>query len=277
MVIGGVIALASTTAILAMWLRPVRETSLLGCWVWTAVAVIALAAGLCLEGLERDSAPLRLILNTAIFCPTISLFGARKPQHRGWNFIVLTLWGVLALPAADAVFLQGSDQIQLHGARLVFMTMVILASLGNHLFTRQARAATLFCLGQTALLAEFYVQGGDFTHWRLVAAFLIAAAGWTAWWTARRPRTETGWNRVWLDFRDLFGAIWGLRLMERLNAAARISDWPIRLNWRKLRVPAAVPAEVMAGMETCLRAYLRRFVSDRWIERRLDGRENRDA
>ncbi|MEM8680013.1 MAG: hypothetical protein AAGF97_11725 [Planctomycetota bacterium] len=269
MLIFGLIALMVSLTIIASWRRPAQQTSLLGGWVWSVVAVLSLATSLGLETLAVDSAALRLILNTAIFCPTISLFGARRPQHRGWNFIVLTLWGVLALPAADAVFLQGAEEIHLHGARRVFMAIMILASVVNHLFTRHAAAAACFGVAQALLLGEFLWSGDAWSPGRGIAACGIFVAAVIAWWNGRHPRSEVGWNRVWLDFRDLFGAIWGLRLIERVNAAARMSDWSVRLVWRELSIPAGTSVETMEGVETCLRAYLRRFVSPQWVERRL--------
>jgi hypothetical protein len=44
--------------------------------------------------------------------------------------------------------------------------------------------------------------------------------------------------RAWIDFRDAYGAVWGVRVAERLNVAARRHGWPVLFAWRGLRVAA---------------------------------------
>ena len=90
------------------------------------------------------------------------------------------------------------------------------------------------------------------------------------------------WNRVWLDFRDGFGLVWWHPVMERANALARDRGIPIRLDWHGFRsfpgdnsasdasaAQEKIATLEMAKLETGLRNLLRRFVSNRWIDRRL--------
>ncbi len=39
------------------------------------------------------------------------------------------------------------------------------------------------------------------------------------------------YDRVWTDFRDLFGTVWSLRVMERVNETARLQQWNWELTW----------------------------------------------
>ncbi len=38
-------------------------------------------------------------------------------------------------------------------------------------------------------------------------------------------------ERLWFWFRDNWGVVWALRVLERFNRAAEVSRWPIRLTW----------------------------------------------
>jgi hypothetical protein len=81
-------------------------------------------------------------------------------------------------------------------------------------------------------------------------------------------------NLVWCDFRDGFGAVWTLRVAQRVNESATRHQWPVTLDWqgfidRHSGQPAEeLPAEVVEN----LRTLLRRFVSNEWIDKRLDSR-----
>jgi hypothetical protein len=46
---------------------------------------------------------------------------------------------------------------------------------------------------------------------------------------------------VWFDFRDAFGTLWGLRVVERFNDTARRSNWPVRLGWRGFEFETRTP------------------------------------
>ncbi len=78
-------------------------------------------------------------------------------------------------------------------------------------------------------------------------------------------------DRVWLDFRDLYGAAWGLRVMERMNASAAMYGWPVQLTWSGFipRDAAAADEEVPPIVADSMRTLLRRFVSPEWIDARL--------
>ncbi len=82
-----------------------------------------------------------------------------------------------------------------------------------------------------------------------------------------------GLDRVWLDFRDAFGAVWGLRVMERMNASAAMLGWPVTLSWQGFLAnePGAGNVETPQIVEDSLRTLLRRFVSPAWIDERLAG------
>jgi hypothetical protein len=82
-----------------------------------------------------------------------------------------------------------------------------------------------------------------------------------------------------VDFRNAFGAAWGLRVQERFNALAQRHRWPVYLTWHGFRPlggalgperPDPVSADRLeALLVEALRSVLWRFVSPRWIAVRL--------
>jgi hypothetical protein len=80
-------------------------------------------------------------------------------------------------------------------------------------------------------------------------------------------------DRVWLDFRDAFGAVWALRVMERMNAASTMYGWPVLLSWNGFspRDDAPEVSPVPPTVEESLRTLLRRFVSPEWIDERMQA------
>ena len=115
-------------------------------------------------------------------------------------------------------------------------------------------------------------------------------------------------DRLWFDFRDTFGIVWGRRILERLQMRAESERWPMRLTddgWAPTSESLAatpqpatpLPAAVAPGAadqiqpdrhdetaaavvwpqllsqdprpEQALRWLLRRFVDPEWIDQRL--------
>jgi hypothetical protein len=290
---------ALCAAIAAVRLARMRSrllgTTLVAPW-WWAVAAMALVAGVELAAAICGSAKVgwiaaaRLIAATSTLCLTMSLLGARRPQHRPWQAIVFSLWVVVLLPAAEAWLIRPADVPELHPLRRVFVAALICLGVGNYLPTRFWLAALLWGAGQTILLWEALPVSTLWADppkpvWGL--ACLSAALLATAW--PRRRRSACAVDRVWVDFRDAFGAVWALRVQDRLNAAARQHGWPVMLAWSGLvehcRGPTADPrqleppdrAAAERAMTRSLAWLLRRFVSPAWIDARLDAGAGRSA
>ena len=81
----------------------------------------------------------------------------------------------------------------------------------------------------------------------------------------RRRGARQPLDRLWLDFRDLVGTLWALRVAERINTASAQCGWSARLGWHGWTLDGPPPA----AMERSLRMLLRRFVSPQWIDQRL--------
>jgi hypothetical protein len=96
-----------------------------------------------------------------------------------------------------------------------------------------------------------------------------------------RPRGDP-LDRLWIDFRNQYGVVWGLRVAERVNASAKMNGWDVSLGWHGFATNGGnsvevIPTEVRAGIEAALRTLLRRFVSGEWIDRRLAAPKPADS
>src|SRR4051794_207498 len=108
----------TATGLLFLWLqrRAVAGTTLTAPWWWSVVSLLALALAEFVTAFwKSDSDPsaaaLRFIAATSTFCPLMALLGAKRPQDRGWQFIVFSLWVVLALPGLEWLLFGGVQEL----------------------------------------------------------------------------------------------------------------------------------------------------------------------
>lgn len=273
-----------------------RETTLMApCyWAVTAIATIV-AADLCAESLGRSGAAFWQFIAAAFtFCPPMAVLGAKRPQHIAWQFIVLALWLTAILPVLETALRGRGEVFEVSTVRSWFLLILIVVGVVNYLPTRFAAASLLYG-GAQATLFWAYLPFGSATSVAHQTAYglglFVAALFMAAWSTGRNWRAAlhererrddhlTGLNYVWREFRDWFGLVWGLRIIERVNASAAMYGWNLRLDWHGLHATKpdgaadnassdTVPEAQVVALEQSLRTLLRRFVSREWIDRRL--------
>jgi hypothetical protein len=241
--------------------------------------VAALHAG------EIDSMWLSLSLYGAAvgtLCPMMAVLGAKRPQDRGWQWIVLSLWVVLLVPAVQAVAGRSAEQLELFAAWRMLLWVLIGMSLLNYLPTCHAASAVFCAIGQSLLLWPYLWGGEPTATLRLAGASCLLIGAVMARYAHGSQRDEEGPpspleepNRRWSAFRDGWGAFWGLRVLQRVNQTAELSGWPVRLDWWSgfIRAGGGEPLEVSGHavnhIEQTLDSLLRRFerLSDAQIER----------
>jgi hypothetical protein len=174
--------------------------------------------------------------------------------------------------------------LHLEAPMLAGYGLVLVMGAGNYLGTRFAVSAFLIAVACLSVVWPMSVFASR-SPWpastmRAAATIGLSVATWLAAWQAGRRRRRRGHRleRVWGDFRDLFGVVWGRRMMDRLNDAAREEGWPVRLHFDGFApVDPAKPVELSpeqsARVEHALRWLLRRFVDPEWIEERMTNDE----
>jgi hypothetical protein len=264
--------LASLLALagLARRYRSLQGTTLRAPWCWTLAAVLALTvAELSATRLSAWAEQMRYLAAAATFCPLMAVLGAKRPQDRAWQFIVLSLWVVLALPGVQSAFSRPHAALDLHAAWRWFLLVLIAVGLFNSLPTRQWPSSLLAAGGQVCLLAKNLPISVVWLNSPSISAlgtvlWCAAVALW-GWDFPPRRKTEQPLDRLWLDFRDLLGTMWALRVLERINAASSRSGWGARLTWRGW----IIGGEPQPALQRSLEMLLRRFVSPEWIARRM--------
>jgi hypothetical protein len=258
-------------------------TTLTAAWCWAFGSLAGLvSASVALVSGAALAEPLYLAAAMSTFCPLMAVLGAKRPQHRVWQWIVLSLWVVLDLPAGQWL-LQGTVS-ELHPARSWFAAILILVGVANYLPTRYWLASLLFGAAQLVLLADFLPWPAPLGRQPNVALALVVSALAAAVLRRRSRATAEPLDRAWLDFRDLFGTVWALRVAERINSVSATSGWQVTLNWDGFSSAASaqlgngtaadfvpcLPAEVRGPLGDILRSVLLRFVSPEWIAQRLE-------
>lgn len=261
-------------------------TTLMPAWGWAlfSMLVVGLAVGLS-EHFRSETAAwycsFRFAALVTTFCPCMAVLGARRPQFLAWQWIVFALWGVVSLPAGEAILMRPGMPLDVGGLRAWFLLILIIVPLVNWLPTRYWISAMLFAGGQTLLMFEYFpFTSGMLTPRSDTLGLVLMVVSLTIV-ALSRQRQQGGTaplDRVWLDFRDGFGALWAARVAERVNATASSRGWEIRLRWHGFRpVDRActiepIPPEIAIEVQQTLENLLRRFVSPQWIASRVVSR-----
>ncbi len=259
-----------------------RKSTLAAPLLWCLGAVVAVgivAAGRSLNATEPVLlTPWEFVLGCLVLGPVIAVMGSKRPQHLGWNFIVLSLWGVAALPALETYFINPDQRLFVGPWRGMMLWVLIALTLVNFLPTRFGWCALLLTAGEILFFAEYlpFLKPWQ-ANWQMdnvaVGSLLMLLVPWLA-------AMQVAWNNLgkqppplnatWLRFRDSFGLLWGLRFVERVNEVADAAKMPLWLSWSgfrhretgKLLTQAdwqELPPAVASSLRHAMHGMLRRF------------------
>ncbi len=249
-----------------LWLawRGNRRTTLLQAINWSAAAWVAWLGVLLLSGPlaepgRRDLARYLALCLTG--CAGVAVLGARRPGVGAWNFVLLGLLAVMLLPLMHGLLLGGQAQ---DTVRLIFLAATLAVGIFNYLPTRLGPGALLAAVGcgweVTALAGHATALSAQLMEPGWLCLGLAPWVGLLAWRSTPAPRSE--FDRIWLDFRNRFGVVWGQRVREQFNNAASHAGWPVTLAWHglvRLIDTAPLGTQEQEEIEATLRALLKRF------------------
>lgn len=245
--------------------RANRRTTLAQAVVWAVAAWVAWGGSLYADAAwaETDADKVRYLASSLTGCAGVAVLGARRPGVGAWNFVLVGLLAVMLLPFAESFVTVG--ELHLVGPRTLFLGATLAVIVLNYLPTRLGVAAALLACGSASALAAL-TRTRLSPGWLWAGHCLVAAAPWAAFQALRgRPPAMSEFDRLWLDFRDRFGLLWGQRVREQFNRAAANAGWPVVLRWQGLRLTAGsdVPGpETQEQIVAALRALLKRFAAD---------------
>ena len=209
-------------------------------------------------------------------CPAIAVLGSRRPGTRVWTwFILIPMLFALGWPVIT-LWIQGSDVrgLQLESPQLAGYLLVLVMGAGNYFGTRHTLSGLLYVAANTLLVlsSSAACPGWLSDRWwsRLLATGCMALAVLIAGWSTSRAATGLNrFDRLWLDFFNLFGVVWGRRIQDRVNFVAHKEGWPARLELHGVVWDSGSDPDTEARIEHTFRWLLRRFVDPEWIDERL--------
>jgi len=264
----------------------VRATTLHSAWLW-AVNALALwtVSWVSDHGLRVASSSVadHLWYASAVLavCPPIAVLGSRRPGTRVWTwFIQYPLLLVLGWPVLS-LWLQGSEVrgLQLETPQLVAYLLVLIMGAGNYCGTRftlpilcYAAACAILAVSSSVSCPAWLADRWWARLWAtglLVLTVLLASRS-----GSQGSRATNRFDRLWLDFFDTFGVVWGRRIQDRVNFIAQKEQWPARLGlhgfvWADTFKDSSDHAAMEVRIEHTFRWLLRRFVDPSWIDERL--------
>jgi hypothetical protein len=274
--------LLSFRPLAAAW-RAAEGTALRPAVAW---GFVALAFGTAAEGAAlfepvgggRPAAGhLAYFCTLAVLAALVSVLNARQPGGGAWGILMALLVLVFLIPWLEGPGLGRAPsplaRLHLDNPWTLFYGLLVLAGVTNYLPTRFGPAAAWLglglCLEYLGLTRVVPTPAGLAAVWAAVP-WTVAAAALTAERRARSaPPARGALEALWFWFRDHWGVVWALRVLERFNRSAASNGWPFRLAWQGV-VPAPgakAVGEVPGEAAAVLKGLLRRFATWDRLER----------
>ncbi len=273
------------TAVWGTTRKRVRSTTLLTAWNWASIAIavwwLAWIAGFPATRIPPAVGELIWYLAAILsLCPGIAILGARRPAVRVWTwFVLLPLVAVFIWPVLPGLIVSGPwVEPRLSLPMLLGFALVLTMGAGNFLATRYTFAAGLALIAVCCVIAPIGetnpLEAVPNTVLRTVATGLLAAAVLLSRLQAARPTLARDCeDRLWFDFRDTFGFVWGRRILERINERAEAEAWVARLtedgfHWIGGRTPAD-EAATRERIRHTFRWLMQKFADSDWVDSRI--------
>lgn len=287
-----------TLAVAIGWLgflrlmRTVRYTSLTaaawwGLWFQTILTIAAITtitkslAVLAVSSGVVDQ--LWYLTAVSALCPLVAVLGARRGRIVDWSlFVLLPLIAVLEWPAiVQWRRCWNGQRLELEAPSLIAFALVLIMGAGNFVGTRFTRSAIVWIVTWSLVVWTFSGSFGQNRAPREPVYSYLTISLLVFWMatakSASRSTISTGWDKVWHDYRALFGTVWSFRLMTRINEVAQRDQWPWTLTaegFRLVSLGMEYPGEPTSDprVDQTMRWLLKQFVDSEWIDARLSSK-----
>lgn len=211
-------------------------------------------------------------------CPFVASLGARRPGSGAWLFfVVLPLILVLEWPAISLLMTsEPNEPLLLQTPAVIGILLVLIMGAGNYVGTRFTVPVLLFAIGEVAIVlsvSELHPHSLTTQTLRYAACFGFGLSGLFSILALRGCKTdETGFSRVWSDFRDCFGIVWCRRVAERFNLMAKREKLELRIDAtgpHRSTTSETGDSDLQLREEQILRWILKRFVDPEWLDQRF--------
>jgi hypothetical protein len=272
-------------ALFATTVQPWREawrrahgTALRPALLWTAASLTLFFAAQLVAifeppgGGRTAAARLSYLAVLALLSALVFVLNARMPGDRVWAILTVVLVLVFLIPFLEEPGrlrrAPALGRLHLDAPWSLFYAFIVVVGVTNYVPTRYGAAAAVLALAfllEYVGLAHPEWPGGRHAFVGSWVSWHVALAVWVAHWCGSRgPGAGSECERLWFWFRDHWGVVWALRVMERFNREAALLDWPARLTWFGLELIAAGPhgpdaPAVPEKAAATLRGLLRRF------------------
>ena len=230
----------------------VRGTALRPALVWALLALALAVTRAGCRARQSRSLPGRPLAERLTYLSVLALLAglgsvlnARTPGGKAWAVLMMVLVVVFLIPwLEDQTRLRRATaiaQLHLDAPWSIFYGLLVVVAVTNYLPTRCGCGGRDF--GRTFHprvpgagapgLATRRARPGLVMDRLVAGAFSLDCALQLAASAEARSSCE----RLWFWFRDDWGVVWALRVLERFNRAAEVSRWPVRLTWFGLTRP----------------------------------------
>jgi hypothetical protein len=247
--------------------RALWPTSLRAAAGWMVLAWLGWVTLSIMPLVNLPERPVQYLALCLSACSFVAILGARKPGMMAWNFVVVGLLAILSLPLIQQTWSDGGWRLEEVWA--YFLGAILAVGCVNYCFTRLALIPVVltavfgFRLYSLAASEQWLLRTVEQPQMLKGMQVAVCSTIWLAtllrW---RWPALDTV-DLLWAYFQECYGLVWGKRVQEQFNAAAKNAGWNVRLEWlRGLQPEPGHPPpteEQQAEMLLTLQATMKRF------------------
>ena len=244
-------------------------------WAATSCTVAMAAVGMRLLPIPAGiTSGIHSIAAALLLTPLVDVLGARHPGNRVWPwFVIVPMLLMLLWPTISHLFSESVDTpVAISLPATGGFLLVLVMGTGNHFGTANHSACLAGAVGIllfTLPVTEWCAWPGD--SYCLASSISLAIAALLIEGRLRSTGDSAGHQRLWVDFRDIYGIVWARRVMDRINQFADREQWNIvmTLDGFRTRKESVHVTDISERPEEILRWVLRRFADDEFLDRYL--------